>query len=58
MEDRTAAERISMLDKINLEKKISKKEFKAVREEMEHAADLAVPLTVEVKSGHSWAEAH
>ena len=35
MEDRTAAERISMLDKINLEKKISKKEFKAVREEME-----------------------
>ena len=29
-----------------------------LREEMEHAADLSVPLTVEVKSGHSWAEAH
>ena len=41
MEDRTAAERISMLDKINLEKKISKKEFKAVREEMEPRLALA-----------------
>ncbi len=29
-----------------------------LREEMEHAADLSVPLTVEVNSGHSWAEAH
>lgn len=26
--------------------------------EMEHAAELAVPLTVEVHKGHSWAEAH
>lgn len=26
--------------------------------EMEHAAELAVPLTVDVKTGHSWAEAH
>ena len=29
-----------------------------LKEEMEHAADLAVPLTVEVKTGQSWAEAH
>ena len=29
-----------------------------LKEEMEHAAELSVPLTVEVKSGHSWAEAH
>ncbi len=29
-----------------------------LREEMEHAAELSVPLTVDVKSGHSWAEAH
>ena len=29
-----------------------------LREEMEHAAELSVPLTVEVNSGHSWAEAH
>ena len=26
--------------------------------EMEHAAELDVPLTVDVKTGHSWAEAH
>ena len=26
--------------------------------EMEHAAELAVPLTVDVRTGHSWAEAH
>ena len=26
--------------------------------EMEHAAELAIPLTVEVHKGHSWAEAH
>lgn len=26
--------------------------------EMEHAAELAVPLTVDVEIGHSWAEAH
>ena len=26
--------------------------------EMEHAAQLAVPLTVDVKTGKSWAEAH
>ena len=29
-----------------------------LQEEMEHAVSLSVPLTVEVKSGHSWAEAH
>ena len=29
-----------------------------LREEMEQAAQLSVPLTVEVKSGRSWAEAH
>ena len=29
-----------------------------LREEMENAARLSVPLTVEVHSGHSWAEAH
>ena len=29
-----------------------------LREEMENAAHLAVPLTAEVHSGHSWAEAH
>ena len=29
-----------------------------LQDEMEHAADLAVPLTVEVHTGHSWAEAH
>ena len=29
-----------------------------LREEMEQAAQLAVPLTVDVNSGHSWAEAH
>ena len=26
--------------------------------EMEHAAQLSVPLTVDVKTGKSWAEAH
>ena len=29
-----------------------------LQEEMEHAAELSVPLTVEVKNGRSWAEAH
>ena len=29
-----------------------------LKEEMENAASLAVPLTAEVHSGHSWAEAH
>ena len=29
-----------------------------LKQEMEQAAELSVPLTVEVKSGHSWAEAH
>ena len=29
-----------------------------LKEEMENAAHLAVPLTAEVHSGHSWAEAH
>ena len=29
-----------------------------LREEMENAVSLSVPLTVEVQSGHSWAEAH
>jgi DNA polymerase-1 len=29
-----------------------------LKEEMEHAAELSVPLTVEVNSGHSWGEAH
>ena len=29
-----------------------------LRQEMEQAATLSVPLTVEVHSGHSWAEAH
>ena len=29
-----------------------------LREEMENAVQLSVPLTVEVKVGHSWAEAH
>ena len=29
-----------------------------LREEMENAVSLSVPLTVEVESGHSWAEAH
>ena len=29
-----------------------------LKEEMEQAVELSVPLTVEVKSGHSWAEAH
>ena len=29
-----------------------------LRREMEHAAELSVPLTVDVRSGHSWAEAH
>ena len=29
-----------------------------LQEEMEHAVELSVPLTVDVKSGHSWAEAH
>jgi DNA polymerase-1 len=27
-------------------------------EEMEHTAQLAVPLTADAKVGHSWAEAH
>ena len=29
-----------------------------LREEMEGAASLSVPLTAEAKLGHSWAEAH
>ena len=29
-----------------------------LKEEMENAAALSVPLTVEVNSGHSWGEAH
>ncbi len=29
-----------------------------LREEMEHVAELAVPLTADVRSGRSWAEAH
>jgi len=29
-----------------------------LREEMENAAELTVPLTVDVHTGHSWAEAH
>ena len=29
-----------------------------LREEMENAVSLSVPLTVEVESGHSWGEAH
>ena len=29
-----------------------------LREEMSGAAKLSVPLTVDVKTGHSWAEAH
>ena len=29
-----------------------------LRYEMEHAAQLSVPLTVDVHTGHSWAEAH
>jgi DNA polymerase-1 len=29
-----------------------------VRKEMEQAADLSVPLAVDITSGHSWAEAH
>ena len=29
-----------------------------LKEEMENAASLSVPLTVEVNSGHSWGEAH
>ena len=29
-----------------------------LREEMENAVQLSVPLTVEVHTGHSWAEAH
>ena len=29
-----------------------------LKEEMERAAELSVPLTAEVKCGHSWAEAH
>ena len=29
-----------------------------LKEEMENAAALSVPLTVEVHSGHSWGEAH
>ena len=29
-----------------------------LRDEMEHAANLKVPLTVEANIGHSWAEAH
>ena len=29
-----------------------------LKAEMENAAQLSVPLTVEVKAGHSWAEAH
>ena len=29
-----------------------------LKEEMESAASLSVPLTVEVQSGHSWGEAH
>ncbi|MBR3474373.1 MAG: DNA polymerase I [Oscillospiraceae bacterium] len=29
-----------------------------LKEEMENAASLSVPLTVEVQSGHSWGEAH
>ena len=29
-----------------------------LKEEMENAARLSVPLTVEVNSGHSWGEAH
>ena len=36
----------------------SEKAGKILREEMERAADLSVPLTAEVHSGHSWAEAH
>lgn len=31
---------------------------KILKEEMENAASLSVPLTVEVNSGHSWGEAH
>lgn len=31
---------------------------KLLAEEMEHAAELAVPLTAEANTGHSWAEAH
>ena len=29
-----------------------------LKEEMEQAASLSVPLTVEVQSGRSWGEAH
>ncbi|MBQ5406476.1 MAG: hypothetical protein IIU18_07570, partial [Oscillospiraceae bacterium] len=29
-----------------------------LQEEMEHAAQLSVPLTAEVHTGRSWAEAH
>jgi DNA polymerase-1 len=29
-----------------------------LKEEMENAAHLSVPLTAEVHTGHSWAEAH
>ena len=29
-----------------------------LKEEMENAAQLSVPLTAEVHTGHSWAEAH
>lgn len=36
----------------------AEKAGKILREEMERAADLSVPLTAEVHSGHSWAEAH
>ena len=38
----TEAERVSLL----------------LKEEMEHAAQLSVPLTADVHTGHSWAEAH
>ena len=36
----------------------TEKVSRILQEEMEHAAELSVPLTVEVKSGRSWAEAH
>ena len=32
--------------------------MRILEEEMENVAELAVPLTAEAKSGHSWAEAH
>jgi DNA polymerase-1 len=32
--------------------------MQAVKSEMEHAAHLSVPLTVDAKSGANWGEAH